>query len=67
MHGIGCQPDELVNLDMQGQIEQQSDEIGTERALAASARIAGATAGIQRNLNRRMVLEKFLFGVVRGR
>lgn len=67
IHGAANKPDELVNLDMQAQIEQQSDEVGAEGALAASARIAGAAAGIQRNLNRRMVLEKFLFGVVKGR
>jgi hypothetical protein len=31
------------------------------------AGIADAAAGIQRNLNRRMVLEKLLFGVVGAR
>jgi DNA polymerase III subunit delta' len=67
IQGVARKPDELVNLDMQEQIQAQSDEVGIERALAAHRRIAGAAAGIQRNLNRRMVLEKFLFGVVRGR
>jgi hypothetical protein len=52
---------------MRPQIEQQAEEIGAQGALAASAQIAGAVAAIQRNFNRRMVLEKFLFGVVRGR
>jgi len=65
--GAANKPDELVNLDMRPQIEQQADEIGAQRALAASAQIAGAAAGIQRNFNRRMVLEKFLFGMVKGR
>jgi DNA polymerase-3 subunit delta' len=65
--GAANKPDELVNLDMRPQIEQQADEVGAQGALAASARIAGAAAGIQRNFNRRMVLEKFLFGVVKGR
>jgi DNA polymerase-3 subunit delta' len=59
--------EDLVNLDMQRQIEQQSVELGIEPALGALAETAGATARIQRNLNRRMVLEKFLFGVVGGR
>ncbi len=58
--------DDLVNLDMLEQIGQQFDSNSTESALNAISRIAGAAAGIQRNLNRRMVLEKFLFEVVRG-
>ena len=60
-------PDDLVNLDMLAQIADQSAESSLDRMLSAKARIAGAAAGIQRNLNRRMVLEKFLFGVVRER
>lgn len=67
IQGVTSKPDELMNLDMQEQIEAQSDEVGIARALAAHGRIGGAAAGIQRNLNRRMVLEKFLFGLVRGR
>ena len=58
--------DDLVNLDMQEQIRQQSVSNGTDGALNALSRIADAAAGIQRNLNRRMVLEKFLFAVIRG-
>jgi DNA polymerase-3 subunit delta' len=67
IHAVVGDQDALVNLDMQEQIEQQSDAVGIARALAAQGPIAGAAAAIQRNLNRRMVLEKFLFGVVRGR
>ena len=59
--------DELVNLDMLAQIEERSAECSPVRALAAMAGISEAGAGIQRNLNRRMVLEKFLFGVIGGR
>jgi len=66
IHGVSHKPDELVNLDMLAQIEEQSARGSAARALAALARIDSATAGIQRNLNRRMVLEKFLFGVVEG-
>jgi DNA polymerase III subunit delta' len=67
IHAVVGEQDALVNLDMQEQIEQQADAVRIECALAARGRIAGAAAAIQRNLNRRMVLEKFLFGVVRGR
>lgn len=67
IHGVTREADELVNLDMLPQIEQHSAEFGAKRALGALARITEATAGIQRNLNRRMVLERFLFGVVEGR
>ena len=59
--------DELVHLDMHAQIEQQSARLGVEAALAAVARNTSAAARIHRNLNRRMVLERFLFGAVRGR
>lgn len=67
IYGVSHKRDELVNLDMLPQIEEQSASGGADRALAALARIDSATAGIQRNLNRRMVLESFLFGVVEGR
>ena len=68
IHGVTHQPDELVNLDILPQIEAQSSiHGGTDRALAALARIGAAGAGIQRNLNRRMVMEKLLFGLVEGR
>jgi DNA polymerase-3 subunit delta' len=67
IYGVTSNSDELVNLDMLAQIEKRSAECSAGHALAALAGVSGATAGIQRNLNRRMVLEKFLFGVVRGR
>ena len=67
VHGVTGERDDLVNLDMLAQIEQQSPRSGGVRALPALAQIGAATAAIQRNLNRRMVLEKFLFAVVEGR
>jgi DNA polymerase-3 subunit delta' len=67
IHGVTQKPDELVNLDMMAQIEQTAAACDADRALAALTGISGAAAGIQRNLNRRMVLERFLFGVVEGR
>jgi DNA polymerase III subunit delta' len=60
-------PNELVNLDMLPQIDQQAAESSVDCILSAFSHTTDASAGIQRNLNRRMVLEKFLFGVVRGR
>ena len=66
VHAVTDNAGALVNLDLLEQIRQQSVSNGTETALNAISRVADATAGIQRNLNRRMVLEKFLFGVVRG-
>lgn len=67
IYGFTDRPDELVNLDMLTQIEHLSSECGPVRALAALGAISAAAAGIQRNLNRRMVLEKFLFSVIEGR
>lgn len=55
--------DELVNLDMAGQIEQQAAAVGVEQSRSAIAATADAAVCIQRNLNRRMVLEKLLFDV----
>jgi hypothetical protein len=66
IQGVTNKPDELVNLDMLAQIEQHSHRGSADRSLAALARISSATAGIHRNLNRRMVLEKFLFGEIEG-
>jgi DNA polymerase III subunit delta' len=60
-------PNELVNLDMLPQIDQQATESSVDCILSALSQTTDASASIQRNLNRRMVLEKFLFGVVRGR
>jgi DNA polymerase-3 subunit delta' len=67
VYGVTQDSRELVNLDMISQIEQQSAGAGTEPTLISMAQTTRAAARIQRNLNRRMVLEKFMFGVVRGR
>ena len=67
IYGVTSKADELVNLDMLAQIERRAAESSVDRALAALAGISAATAGIQRNLNRRMVLENFFFGLVGSR
>jgi DNA polymerase III subunit delta' len=66
VHAVTQSPNDLINLDMLEQICREGAAVGTERALDAIARIGEAAGGIHRNLNRRMVLEKFLFGVVGG-
>lgn len=67
VYSVTQRPDDLVNLDMQSQVEEQTTESSIDHTLSVISQTAGASAGIQRNLNRRMVLEKFLFVVVRGR
>jgi DNA polymerase-3 subunit delta' len=57
-------PDDLVNLDMRAQVEQQAAQMSVDGICAAMANAVDAGAGVQRNLNRRMLLEKLLFGVV---
>jgi hypothetical protein len=51
-------------LDMLPELQRQPAEAAVERILSAAANAAGGARKIQRNLNRRMVLEQFLFGVV---
>jgi DNA polymerase-3 subunit delta' len=53
--------DELVNLDMRAEVERQAARRSTEEIAQTVADALDAGAAIQRNLNRRMVLEKFLF------
>ena len=67
VYGATQRSDELVNLDMLPQIDQQATKSSVDCILSALSQTTGASASIQRNLNRRMVLEKFLFEVVRGR
>jgi DNA polymerase-3 subunit delta' len=66
VYGVSHDSGELVNVDMREQIAKQSaTELSGQRIAALTAGHRAATA-IQRNLNRRMVLEKYLFGVVKG-
>ena len=64
IYRMTSQPDELVNLDMRAEVEQQAAQMSVDGICAAIANAVDAGAGVQRNLNRRMVLEKLLFGVV---
>lgn len=56
----------IVNLDMLTRIEEQG-HADTDRVLASIAQIIESSQGIQRNLNRRMVLEHLFFALVGAR
>jgi DNA polymerase-3 subunit delta' len=58
---------ELINLDIAVKIQQQSAAGKAETILSALNQAAGAAARIQRNLNRRMVLEELFMGAVEVR
>jgi hypothetical protein len=64
--GLRQDAEGVVNLDMLTELQRQAAEMAVEPILAAAANAARAAKKIQRNLNRRMVLEQFLFGVVRS-
>jgi len=64
VHAATENSDEMVNVDMLTEIESQSAKSNFEQMLASFAQTARAAGRIQRNLNRRMVIERFLFGVV---
>lgn len=58
---------ELINLDIASTIQQKSAASELERILLALGQTAGAAARIQRNLNRRMVLEELFIAAVEAR
>ncbi len=66
VYGVAGDQGELVNLDMRETIAEQSAPARSELCISALTASQRATVAIQRNLNRRMVLEKYLFGVVKG-
>jgi DNA polymerase III subunit delta' len=67
VQGVTGAEDAIVNIDMLPQLDEQCPRSGGVRALPVLEQIGAATAAIQRNLNRRMVLEKFLFAVIERR
>ena len=64
IHKVAQTSPDLVNLDMRAQIEADAARVKPGHLLALMAQISAATAEIQRNFNRRMVLEHLLFRVV---
>ena len=67
VHAATKNSEEMVNVDMLTEIGSQSAKSNFERMLASFAQTARAAGRIQRNLNRRMVLESLFFKVVGGR
>jgi DNA polymerase-3 subunit delta' len=63
VHRLRQDMGDLVNLDMLTELQQQT-KVRLESVLSAGAKASDAARKIQRNLNRRMVLEQFLFEVV---
>jgi DNA polymerase III subunit delta' len=57
-------PQAVVNVDMLPQIQQQSATADCERLFSRIAEAKAAVGGIQRNLNRRMVIEDLLLNTV---
>ena len=56
--------DKIVNLDMLPQIEEQSSRIDQDRLFSLLSKTGEASQKIQRNVNRRMVLEDLLLRAV---
>jgi hypothetical protein len=54
----------MVNIDMLPQIHEQSTKLDLERTLAQISETRGAAGRIQRNLNRRMVMESLFLNAV---
>jgi DNA polymerase III subunit delta' len=58
--------DKIVNLDMLPQIEEQSSRIEDDHLFSLLSKASEASQRIQRNVNRRMVLEDLLLSAVEG-
>jgi DNA polymerase-3 subunit delta' len=57
---------QIINADMLPELQGQQQKTTPESLLSAVRHASEAARRIRRNLNRRMVLEEFLFGVVRS-
>lgn len=67
VHAVTRGSAELVNRDVLARMEHESADDRLEHSLSLIAQTIEAAAAIQRNLNRRMVLENLLFNVVGNR
>ncbi len=67
VHGLQQDSGSIVNLDMLPELRRQQAQLGLKRIISAATLARDGARNIQRNLNRRMVLEQFLFGVVGSR
>ena len=66
-HGVHGDRDDVINVDMLPQIQKQSTSIDFGRLFARIAEAKAAAEGIQRNLNRRMMMENLLLNTVEAR
>ena len=64
VHTVTQESKELINLDMLAHIERESGAGKVEYILSLMGQVTEAAAGMQRNLNRRMIMENLLFSVV---
>jgi len=64
VYSLGGDSQTAVNLDLVPQIRQVSAEYGLDRVLEMHSKASEATARIQRNVNRRMVLENLFFSMI---
>ena len=66
-HAVTKSAQEIVNIDMMPQIQQHSGQTQIATLLSLFAKTGEAAARIQRNINRRMVMESFFMAVVERR
>ena len=64
VYAVTKNPQNMVNIDMLPQIHERSTKLDMERALAQISETRGAAGRIQRNLNRRMVMESLFLNAV---
>ena len=63
-YSVTRNPQDVVNIDMLPQIQRESAIADCERLFSRIAEAKAAVGGIQRNLNRRMVIEDLLLNAV---
>jgi DNA polymerase-3 subunit delta' len=63
VHGVRQDAEDVVNLDMLPELQRQAAQAVVQHAMLAATQAREAIRKIQRNFNRRMILEQFLFRV----
>jgi len=66
-HAVTKNSQEIVNIDMMSAIHQRSTETDISTLLSLFTKTGEAAARIQRNINRRMVIEEFFMALVERR
>lgn len=67
VHAVAQNPHDIVNIDMMPQIQQYAAQANIDSLLSLLAKTAAAAGRIQRNVNRRMVIEELCLEVVERR